>query len=135
MIAYFDEPLPRYPVALTVGALAGGSLKPRGRVAHRLALGFHAGAPMKGTHGCNLITRFKARGRPILINLPSALRATIGASLAAGASRRPLTRLLYHLEEHFSGLGRIPYFSQEGNAGSAYAMLSFQPQVKAEAID
>jgi hypothetical protein len=30
LIADFDEPLPRYPAGLTVGALAGGPLKPGG---------------------------------------------------------------------------------------------------------
>ena len=47
--ADFDEPLPRYPAGLTVGALAGGPLKPGGRVKHRFALGFHAGVSMKFT--------------------------------------------------------------------------------------
>jgi hypothetical protein len=46
-----------------------------------------------------------------------------------------LTRLPYHLDEHFSGQGRIAYFSQEGDTRSFDAILSFQADVEAEAID
>jgi hypothetical protein len=46
-----------------------------------------------------------------------------------------LTRLLYHLDKHFSGQGRIPYFPQEGDTHSFDAILSFEADVEAEAID
>src|SRR5271165_4432779 len=47
----------------------------------------------------------------------------------------PLTRLLHHLDKHFSGLRRIRNFSQESDARSMHAILGFQADVKAEAID
>jgi hypothetical protein len=54
-------------------------------------------------------------------------------------SRRPaafsLTCLPYHLDEHFSGLRRLPYFSQEGDSRSMHDILNFEADVKAEAID
>ena len=46
-----------------------------------------------------------------------------------------LARLLHHLDKHFSGLRRIRNFSQESDAGSMHAILGFQADVKAEAID
>src|SRR5271165_183331 len=52
LIANFVKPLPRYPAGLLVGALAGGPLKSRGRVAHGFAFGFlHTGVPGMGTQG------------------------------------------------------------------------------------
>ena len=52
-----------------------------------------------------------------------------------GPAALSLTCLPYHLDEHFSGLRRILYFSQEGAARSAHAIPGFQADVKAEAID
>src|SRR5664280_770790 len=46
-----------------------------------------------------------------------------------------LARLLYHFDNHFSGLRRIRNFSQESDARSMHAILGFQADVKAEAID
>ena len=46
-----------------------------------------------------------------------------------------LARLLHHFDKHFSGLRRIRNFSQESDAGSMHAILSFQADVKTEAID
>ena len=46
-----------------------------------------------------------------------------------------LARLLHHFDKHFSGLGRIRNFSQESDARSMHAILGFQADVKAEAID
>jgi hypothetical protein len=46
-----------------------------------------------------------------------------------------LARLLHHFDKHLSGLRKIRNFSQEGDAGSMLAILGFQGDVKAEAID
>jgi hypothetical protein len=46
-----------------------------------------------------------------------------------------LTRLLHHLDEHFSGMDRIPYFSHECDARSFDAIRGLQTDVKAKAID
>ena len=51
------------------------------------------------------------------------------------AADLPLTCLLCHLDEHFSCLGRIPYFSQEGDARCFHSILGFQAQMESEAID
>ena len=47
----------------------------------------------------------------------------------------PLARLLHHFDKHFSGLRRIRNFSKERDAGSMHAVLGFQADAKAEAID
>src|SRR5271157_576482 len=60
---------------------------------------------------------------------------TTWAGLPRGPAGLPLTRLLYHRDEDLSGLCRIPNFSYEGNARSLHAILGFQADVEAEAID
>ena len=47
----------------------------------------------------------------------------------------PLTRLLNHLDEYFSGLRRIVHFPQERDPSSLHVTLGLQPQVKAKTID
>jgi hypothetical protein len=45
------------------------------------------------------------------------------------------TCLLYHLDEHLSGLRGIAHFPQEGNADSMHTILGFKANVEAEAIE
>src|SRR5262252_2350026 len=47
----------------------------------------------------------------------------------------PLTRLPYHLDEHFPGLCRIADFPRECDPRSLHTIVSFQAEVEAEAID
>ena len=61
LIADFEGPLPRYPAGLTVGALAGGPLKPGGRVEHGFAFRFlQASLPSRGRKAVSSSLSFQA---------------------------------------------------------------------------
>ena len=79
LIASVVKPLPRDAAGLIVGALARSPLKSDGRVAHGFAFEFlQARVPRKGDAGPPVVdSRVGAHCRTSLINLSSALRATI----------------------------------------------------------